>query len=595
MTMAPIESQCDVAIIGAGLAGLSLARQLLLETDKTVVLLDRAAEVPPERQKVGESCVQVSGYYFSKVLDLEEHLLNEHYMKYNLRFYWPRAGTDGAAFEDYQSAFIKKFSNIASYQLNRNVIEAELLRLNAASPAFRFQGGARGIEAEMGEDERPHVLTYQVDGRECRLEAQWVVDATGANRLFAKRKRLQQTNAIDHGSSFFWVEGLVDVERLTDLTPAQIRKRKDRAHTGHLPVWLATNHFMGEGFWLWVIPLRGMTSIGLVYDKAVVDPRKVSTPERLTAWICERFPIFARDLPQRAVVSRGSLPNYSYDCAQTISSERWALTGMAGRFSDPLYSPGGDLIAFYNTMIVDAVATAEPRARNKKIGFYGQMMRWLYEAYVPSYALSYDALGDQETFSMKYAWELTIYFGFYVFPFINDLFTAREFLAAFLGRFAKLGPLNRTLQRALSDFYQWKRDRAPAPDWPIHLCFLGFDPLDQAERTFYEVGVSTAEARRVLDGQLANLETFARYILAWIGARVVGEPAALHNRAFVEQLDIKAFVFDAQRIRADYQACADCRERYEWPLDPAVMNPFLEDPAGAEPARAETMSAGRAL
>ena len=31
----------DVAIIGAGLAGLSLARHLLLETDSTILLLDR--------------------------------------------------------------------------------------------------------------------------------------------------------------------------------------------------------------------------------------------------------------------------------------------------------------------------------------------------------------------------------------------------------------------------------------------------------------------------------------------------------------------------------------------------------------------------
>jgi len=27
---------------------------------------------------------------------------------------------------------------------------------------------------------------------------------------------------------------------------------------------------------------------------------------------------------------------------------------------------------------------------------------------VPSYAVSYDALGDQEAFSLKYTWELTV-------------------------------------------------------------------------------------------------------------------------------------------------------------------------------------------
>ena len=85
----------DVIITGAGLAGLSLARQLLMYTDKTVLLLDRQENPPGKAQKVGESLVQLAGYYFSKTLDLEEHLLVHHYLKYNLRFHWKT--TSGAA------------------------------------------------------------------------------------------------------------------------------------------------------------------------------------------------------------------------------------------------------------------------------------------------------------------------------------------------------------------------------------------------------------------------------------------------------------------------------------------------------------------
>ena len=87
----------DVAILGSGLAGLSLARHLLLDTGKTVALVDRSAAVPVERQKVGESSVQLAGYYYSRVLDMEEHLLRHHYMKYNLRFYWKTPGASRAA------------------------------------------------------------------------------------------------------------------------------------------------------------------------------------------------------------------------------------------------------------------------------------------------------------------------------------------------------------------------------------------------------------------------------------------------------------------------------------------------------------------
>jgi hypothetical protein len=53
------------------------------------LLLERRDELPPAARRWGRRLVQVSGYYFSKVLDLEEYLLREHYLKYNLRFYWP--------------------------------------------------------------------------------------------------------------------------------------------------------------------------------------------------------------------------------------------------------------------------------------------------------------------------------------------------------------------------------------------------------------------------------------------------------------------------------------------------------------------------
>src|SRR5215471_5594208 len=124
----PSREDYDVAIIGAGLAGLTLARQLLLNSDQRILLLDKRAEVPTPRQKVGESTVQVGAFYYSKVLDLEEYLLRKQFMKYNLRFYWKSAGRDNSRFEDYGQSYIRTFSNIACYQLDRNTFEAELLR-----------------------------------------------------------------------------------------------------------------------------------------------------------------------------------------------------------------------------------------------------------------------------------------------------------------------------------------------------------------------------------------------------------------------------------------------------------------------------------
>ncbi len=147
----PDETRYDVVILGAGLAGLTLARHLLLDTDRTVLLLERREEVPPPEQKVGEATVQVSGYYLSKVLDLEEHLLRDHFMKYNLRFYWKPVAGAGAAVEEYSQAYIRPLSNIASFQLDRNRLEAELLRLALGEPRFSFRAPASGLEVDLAQ------------------------------------------------------------------------------------------------------------------------------------------------------------------------------------------------------------------------------------------------------------------------------------------------------------------------------------------------------------------------------------------------------------------------------------------------------------
>jgi len=572
-----VSGHYDVTIIGAGLAGLSLARQLLLNSDKKILLLDKRAEVPPGKQKVGEATVQLSAYYFSKVLDLEEHLLREHFMKYNLRFYWKNAGRANDCYEDYSQAYIRTLSNIATYQLDRNKIEAELLRLNLESPNFTFCAPAGDLEVALS-DCGPHAVSLTAGGKSVTAQAEWVVDTSGRGKVLARRLNLARPNPIRHGSSFCWVEGLVNVEKLTDLTPREIRLRRDRAALGHLPVWLATNHFCGEGFWFWVIPLQGKTSLGLVYDNRLIPAERVSTPQKMIEWVCAEFPLFARDLPFRKILDHGSFRDFSYDCEQTISPARWALSGEAGRFTDPLYSPGGDLISIYNTLIVDAILTGDALELASKCRMYEQLMKAVYEAYVPSYAVSYDVLGDQEAMTLKYAWELTIYFAFYVFPFVNDLFTEPRFISSFFSRFAQLGPLNRGLQAFISDFYQWKKEARRPARGPLFDDFTELGPLRTAERTFYSVGVSVEEARQVLDRQLANLREMARFVVAHVSSVVLGDERALTSRAFVEKIELENLRFDPEAMRERYAACAGGRDPYDWPFDPHVLRRFRTEP-----------------
>src|ERR1700712_250319 len=147
--------EVDVLITGAGLAGLTLARQLLLERPEIrILMVDRGAEIPNLKQKVGEATVQVSGYYYSRVLELEEYLLQEHYLKYNLRFYW-KSQRGAGVWEDLSQSYIRKVSNIATFQLDRNTFEAEVLRRNRESAGFELINPIAGLDVDLAE-EGPH-------------------------------------------------------------------------------------------------------------------------------------------------------------------------------------------------------------------------------------------------------------------------------------------------------------------------------------------------------------------------------------------------------------------------------------------------------
>lgn len=575
----PVKEHYDIIIVGAGLAGLSLARQLLLRTGKTVLHLDREPQLPIARQKVGESNVQVAGHYFAKVLDMEEHLFHEQVMKYNLRFMWK--SSDGANFEDFGHSYIRHFSNIACYQLDRNKFEAELIRRNRENERYELLEDVKELDISIGAGRERHTVRFDRKGESHEAGCDWLVDTSGRMRHLAGRMDSRRESEIRNSSSFFWTEGTVNIEKLTSASRDEIRKRPERRHLGHLPFWLATNHFCGEGYWFWVIPLHSRTSFGLVYDNRLVDSREVSTKEKLMAWLSRELPLFEHALAGEEIIDFQVLRNYSHDCERTIHADRWGMSGFAGRFTDPLYSPGGDAIAIYNTLITDAILTEDDEELASKVSIYETMMKTVYHSFVPSYAYSYNALGDQEAFSMKYVWELSVYFGFYVFPFINDLYTDRLFLVGYLRRFSQLGEINRSLLILIADYFNWKKENAQRPERPVFFEFRDIDTLVRAESTFYEIGVEPKEAFKILDGQLANLRELARFYVAHVSSVLAGDPDLVHSRAHVDSIDLDDIRFDPDGVRSRWSAMPRSPEDYPWTIDAEVFRRFHRSPVEA--------------
>lgn len=209
-------------------------------------------------------------------------------------------------------------------------------------------------------------------------------------------------------------------------------------------------------------------------------------------------------------------------------------------------------------------------------------MKAMHEAYIPSRTVSYSCLGDQEAFTLKYSWELAVYSGCYVFSFANDLFVNPEFLLFFLRKFARLGPINHSLQSFLGSYYQWKKRRGVEPGDPVLIDFHDPRPVRDSEKLFYEAGVTLAEAKVALSRHVERLMELARCIAAHVYASVLEDRAVLFNAVFVASLDLRDLKFDPEAMRADYGRFEDSPEMQQWNLDPpqgpapAPIQPVLQ-------------------
>src|SRR5262249_58505404 len=128
----------------------------------------------------------------------------------NLRFHWKNETQENRNIEDYSVSFIRLGSNIPTFQLDRNVLEAHLLKVNAENPRYDLAAGVRDLDVDLNESGDHRV---RFDGHEVACD--WIVDSSGRGAFLKRRLSLAQDNSIQHGSTWCWVDGLVDIEKLS--------------------------------------------------------------------------------------------------------------------------------------------------------------------------------------------------------------------------------------------------------------------------------------------------------------------------------------------------------------------------------------------
>src|SRR5690349_12411850 len=120
----------DVVIMGGGLSGLCLARELQLRQPslKLAVVEKRELPVPEAAHKVGESTVELASYYLGERLQLRSYLEERHLPKAGLRYFFPHGDNRDIAARP--ELGLMKFAKLPSYQLDRGRLENDLAVIN---------------------------------------------------------------------------------------------------------------------------------------------------------------------------------------------------------------------------------------------------------------------------------------------------------------------------------------------------------------------------------------------------------------------------------------------------------------------------------
>src|SRR5215204_3075015 len=395
----------DVVITGGGLAGLTLAPQLKKSQSQSRILVveKRKGPAPDATHKVGESLSELGAYYLREVLNLKDNLVSCQLRKFGFRFFLTPEHSDDITKRVEVGS--KIFNPFPSHQVDRGKLENDLVNA-AIDSGIDIVLGAKVTSVELSK--KRHHIRFEKNNAERDIGAKWFVDATGRNSLL--RRKLNLEKDLDHNinSAWFRLNANIDIDYWSDninwrsfIAPGLRR--------------LATNHLMGEGYWVWIIPLvDDRTSIGIVADPRYHPFETFNSFEKSMNWLKKYEPLAASMLEadKDKLMDFKVMKNFAYDTKQFYSSERWAVTGEAGAFLDPLYSPGSDFIGLSNTWITDLVTrdlNDEDIALRSLV--YDHAHKQLFRGWATLYRDMYGLFGKTQIMLMKIIWDWATYWG----------------------------------------------------------------------------------------------------------------------------------------------------------------------------------------
>ena len=531
----------DVAILGGGIAGLTLALELRQQRPsiKILVIEKQQHPVPEAAHKVGESTVEIAAHYLRDILKLDDHLQTQQLRKFGLRMFFSTDGNQDITRRVELGSTV--FPPLHTYQVDRGRLE-NMLGLKIAEQGIAFLDGCKVQQIELQPASETHRLHILHDSGEREIQARWVVDATGRSSFL--KRQLGLAKKVGHHANAVWfrVGHPIDIKQWADDPEWQARiSMGDRA--------LSTNHLMGPGYWVWLIRLASDSiSIGIVADAKLHDFDTINRFDRAMEWLHTHEPQCAAVIEQHRdkIQDFRVMKDYSYSAQQVFSSDRWCLTGEAGVALDPLYSPGSDLIAISNGLVCDLINRSlngediQGRALVHDKLFLNVANIWL-----SIYEQQYTLMDNPQIMITKIIWDTAFYWGVFGLLYFHDAFRTiadSPGVATSLSRIAALS------NRVQAFFREWHAIDQPA----IADAFVDlYGPLEFMQKL--HIGMAAGLAPAQLDAQFADNVRFFE--------RLAGQIISMVIEATADQPEHETAMSQIQRWQTD-PFIADLIARY---------------------------------
>src|SRR5882672_1350755 len=309
--MSATAEQCDVAVIGGGPAG-STAAALLARRGHKVIALEKAHH---PRFHTGESLLPMNLPLFERLGVLDKVRAMGVF----------KAGADFEAANErgYNTFLFARAlggSPPHSYQVWRQDFDRMLYDHARECGADAREGHEVVAAAQTGP--RDSQLDVRTDtAGSYRIQARYVVDASGRDAFLAAKKKLRRKNDEHQSAAIF-----------AHFRGAERRPGED---AGNISIYAF------EHGWMWMIPLPDdVMSVGAVCWPEYLKQRKGSTAEFLIETLQSNRALLRRVEGAELIGNEGRVTgNYSYDSTR-MGGPGWLLIGDAFAFLDPVFSSG---------------------------------------------------------------------------------------------------------------------------------------------------------------------------------------------------------------------------------------------------------------